>query len=137
VTRSSSVVLDASAAIDALLSRPGSGEWVAERIAGTTRLAAPHLIDFEVVSVLRGVALGGDLTDRRGTDAVADFLRLRIRRYPARSLLDRIWELRHSLTAYDAAYVALAEALEIPLLTTDTHLARAKGHGAEILAYAP
>jgi predicted nucleic acid-binding protein len=134
-TTSSSVVFDASAAIDALLLQPGSGEWVAEQIAGRTRLAAPHLIDLEVISALRGLALSGSLTEPRGADAIGDFLRMRIRRYRAGWFLGRIWELRHGLTAYDAAYVALAETLEIPLVTTDVRLARAKGHRAEILAY--
>jgi predicted nucleic acid-binding protein len=98
-------------------------------------LVAPHVIDTEVASALRGLAIGGGLTGLRGSVALGDFRRLRIRRYPATRLLERIWELRHGLTAYDATYVALAEALDLPLLTTDERLGRTSGHRAKILAY--
>ena len=74
----------------------------------------------------------GEIDDRRGREAMADLADMPIRRYPHDVLLPRVWDLRHNLTAYDAAYVALAEALDAPLVTRDRRLARAAGHGADI-----
>lgn len=132
---SSSVVIDASAAVDFLLSQGDEGDWIAAIVAGSHVVAAPYLIDFEVVSALRGLALGGDVGARRGARALEDFGRLRIRRYPGRRLLQRAWELRGHVGAFDAAYVALAEWLGLPLVTTDRRLARSGGHRAEIIAF--
>jgi len=95
---------------------------------GGDDLAAPHLLDSEVMHVLRGLVLRGALTPAQGTAAVEGFLGLAIERFPADWLRPRIWELRNTLTAYDATYVALAELTGASaLLTTDGRLARAPG----------
>lgn len=99
--------------------------------AGQT-LHAPHLLDVEVAQVIRRYALSGEIDRARGGLALADLADLPLRRYPHDFLLPRIWDLRNNLTAYDAAYVALAEALDAPLLTRDRRLAAAAGHRARI-----
>ncbi len=96
------------------------------------RLAAPALVDLEVVSVLRRASRGGSLEERRAGQALADLLVLPLRRGPHGPLLARIWELRDNLTAYAAAYVAMAEALEAPLLTADARLPHATGIRCEV-----
>jgi predicted nucleic acid-binding protein len=118
------IVLDASAVADALLDAGPRGEWARTEIAAADGLAAPHLLDVEVASVARNRALRREVPRRRASDAVDDLARLRVRRYAATPLLHRIWELSGSLTAYDAVYVALAEALGCALVTTDLRLAR-------------
>lgn len=90
-------------------------------------LEAPHLIDSEVTHVLRRLVTSGQLDHQQGDSAFGAFRQLIIRRRPATHLLDRMWELRHNLSGYDATYVALAESLDEPLLTTDLRLARAPG----------
>jgi predicted nucleic acid-binding protein len=124
------IVLDASAALHLLL-RTERGDWVDERVSGEDR-RVPQLFEYEVVSALRREALGGELTAARQAAALANLASFRIRRYPPQPFLSRIWELRSSLTAYDASYVALAEALEAPLVTADARLARSHGHAAAI-----
>lgn len=126
------IVLDASAALEILLMTP-AGPRVAERLfaAGET-LHAPHLLDVEVVQVLRRYARSGALDPARGMEALEDLTDLPLTRYPHDLFLPRIWELRYNVTAYDAVYVALAEALEAPLLTRDRALASAGGHRARI-----
>lgn len=95
---------------------------------GDEELAAPHLLDSEVVHALRGMVLRRALSDEQGSRALAWLLRLEITRFAADSLRQRMWELRHHLSGYDATYVALAEVLEATsLLTTDARLARAPG----------
>ncbi len=95
-------------------------------------LAAPHLIDVETAQVFRRYARTREIDEGRGREAVADLADLPIRRYPHDILLPRVWDLRHNFTAYDAVYVALAEALDATLVTRDRRLAGAAGHGAEI-----
>jgi predicted nucleic acid-binding protein len=126
------IVLDAGAAVAYLAVEP-AGQWVEEQIHFARVARAPHLIDFEIASALRGLVRRHRLTQRRAVQALLDLNELRLIRYPARDLLDRIWVLRETLTAYDASYVALAELLRIPLVTTDERLARSGGHNAEIL----
>ncbi|MGD0981791.1 MAG: type II toxin-antitoxin system VapC family toxin, partial [Solirubrobacteraceae bacterium] len=110
------IVVDGSAVIDALTARAGSGELRA-RLASED-LHAPTLLDFEVVSTLRGLALGGHLSAPRAADLLSDFDDLPIRRWPfADALRRRAFQLRENLSAYDAAYVALAEVLECALVT--------------------
>jgi predicted nucleic acid-binding protein len=127
------IVIDAAAVVDYLLERNPTGLWVADKLSAARRAHAPHLLDFEVASALRRLSLGRELSVRRGREALEDLRDLRVRRYPAARLLDAIWDLRQTVTAYDAAYIALAEALRLPLVTTDRRLARSTGHTAEIV----
>jgi predicted nucleic acid-binding protein len=129
------IVLDASAVATLLLDLQPEAGWVGTRLRGQTQLCAPHLMDVEVASAIRRRVLQGELTDWRARAAVADLESLPVRRYPMTRLLERIWDLRHNLTAYDAAYVVLAEALDAPFVTTDSALARSSGHRATIEAY--
>lgn len=131
------IVLDASALADFLLVRGARGEWAGARILLADSLHAPHLIDVEVASVVRRRALAREISARRGRLALADLADLRLTRYPATPFLERIWELRANLTVYDASYVALAEALEAPLVTTDGRIASAPGHAAVVEAFCP
>ncbi len=126
------IVVDASAILEVLLSTPDSAR-VAERLfrPGET-LHAPHLLDIEVAQVLRRYALAGELDSVRGLEALEDLLDLPLTRYPHDLLLPRIWELRRNLTAYDGAYVALAEALAAPLVTRDAALASVRVHRARV-----
>lgn len=129
------IVVDASVVVTALADDGPDGDSVRRRLR-SERLAAPHVIDLEVASALRRMAAAGDLEPRRAELAMADLLELRLERVPHRQLLRRCWELRDNLTVYDAAYVALAEALGTKLLTADTRLARAPGSrcAVEVLA---
>ena len=126
------IVVDASAVIEVLLNTP-AGVRVADRLfADGETLHAPHLLDLEVAQVLRRYALSAELDAARGAQALEDLAALPVNRYPHDVLLPRIWELRHTVTAYDAAYVALAEALAAPLVTRDAGLAASRGHAARI-----
>ena len=126
------IVVDASALVELLLDTDEAGAVAARLFESGDSLAAPHLIDVEATQVLRRYAQAGEIDGQRGREAVVDLADMPIRRYPHDVLLPRVWDLRHNLTAYDAAYVALAEALDAPLVTRDRRLARAAGHGAEI-----
>ena len=126
------IVLDASALLELLLVTP-AGVSVAKRIASEREtLHAPQLIDLEVLQVLRRFAASGALDPGRAEQALEDLQSLDLERYPHQPLLDRLWQLRANVTAYDAAYLALAEALLAPLLTFDARLAGAAGHTAQI-----
>jgi predicted nucleic acid-binding protein len=116
------IVLDASAAVSALLN---SGQ--ARRLIAEESLHAPHLVDIEVVSALRRQVAGGALKHDNARRALHAWAELGVIRYAAAPLLDRVWELRTTVTAYDATYVALAEALNCPLVTADSRLSRAPG----------
>lgn len=120
------LVVDASVLAVALADDGRDGDRARARLRGE-HLAAPDLIDLEVTSVLRGQLAGGHLDVRRADLALADLVDLPIQRAPHRPLLPRCWELRANLTVYDAAYVALAEALDADLLTGDVRLAKAPG----------
>ncbi|MGH7126182.1 MAG: type II toxin-antitoxin system VapC family toxin [Stellaceae bacterium] len=95
-------------------------------------LHAPYLLDVEVAQVLRRYAAAGEIDRERGRAALADLADFPLHRYPHAFLLARAWDLRSNLTAYDAIYVALAEALDAPLLTRDQRLAGAAGHHARV-----
>jgi predicted nucleic acid-binding protein len=126
------IVVDASAVLELLLRGP-AWQAVALRIASEEEdLHAPHLLDLEVAQVLRRHAQAGAIDEERGRQALEDLADLDVARHPHDLFLPRIWELRARVTAYDAAYVALAEALAAPLLTLDRRLARAGGHRARI-----
>jgi predicted nucleic acid-binding protein len=126
------IVLDASAAIDWLLQTP-AGKRIENRIYSRTEtLHAPHLLDLEVTQVLRRLVQQGVLPAHRADEALRDLLDLRINRYAHFVLLPRIWQLRQNMSAYDAAYIVLAENLGAALLTRDGRLASASGHKAII-----
>lgn len=121
------IVVDSSAIVDALTGLAGTDEL--RDLLADEELEAPSLLDYEVVSALRGLTLGGHLTATRAEDALTDFEELRLRRWPSSDgLRRRAFQLRDNVSAYDAAYVALAEALECPLLTRDSKLARSCSH---------
>jgi predicted nucleic acid-binding protein len=126
------IVVDASALLEALLRTPAAKVVEDRLFAPHQTLHAPHLLDVEIAQVIRRYAANGEIDGERGRMALADLADLPLRRYPHDFLLPRIWDLRNNLTAYDAAYVALAEALDAPLLTRDRRLAAAAGHRAQI-----
>ena len=126
------IVVDASALLEALLRTPAADSVEDRLFAPGQTLHAPHLLDVEVAQVIRRYAANGEIDGERGRMALADLADFPLRRYPHDFLLPRIWDLRSNLTAYDAAYVALAEALDAPLLTRDRRLAAAAGHRAQI-----
>lgn len=125
------LVVDTSAVIGALTGRPPSGELM-ERLATDSDLSAPHLLDVEFLHALRRLVRDRELSEDRAADARADFAALTITRYEHTLVADRVWELRHSLTAYDATFVALAELLDAPLASFDGRLARASAHHATV-----
>jgi predicted nucleic acid-binding protein len=126
------IVLDASAAIDWLLHTP-AGLQIEQRIyAGNSTVHTVHLLDVEFAQVLRRLVREKRLTAKRAEEAIDDLSALRVTRYAPALLLMRIWQLRQNLSAYDAAYVALAEELNAPLLTRDRKIAQAPGHTAAV-----
>jgi predicted nucleic acid-binding protein len=126
-----SVVVDASAVVAALTERPGA-EPLVDRLTQDGEVYAPHVLDLEFASAVRGLARGGELTES-GAERVLDLYDdLAIQRFAHTGLLRRIWDLGSNLSVYDASYVALAEALRVPLVTADARLTRAPGHLAEI-----
>ncbi|MFN2565152.1 MAG: type II toxin-antitoxin system VapC family toxin [Gemmatimonadaceae bacterium] len=126
------IVTDASVILELLL-RTSAAEAIEARVldAGET-LHAPHLLDVEVAQVLRRYAARGEISAARGRLTLGLLARLPIARYAHEPLLPRVWALRANMTAYDAAYVALAEALGATLLTRDERLASAPGTRAKI-----
>jgi predicted nucleic acid-binding protein len=126
------IVVDASAVLELLL-RTERGIRIAERaLDPRERMHAPHLLDIEVAQTLRRLVLFKELHSARAELALDDYLALVIIRHGHAGLMPRLWQLRATLTAYDAVYVALAEGLGAPLLTCDGKLARAHGHRAVV-----
>ncbi len=126
------IVLDASAAVDWLLQTP-AGQRIENRIYSRNEtLHAPHLLDLEVTQVLRRLVQQGVVPAHRADEAIRDLLDLRVNRYADFVLLPRIWQLRHNFSAYDAAYIVLAEKLGGTLVTRDRRLASPTGHVATI-----
>jgi predicted nucleic acid-binding protein len=121
------IVVDASAAAAALAGDDAQGEAARARLADDPDQHAPALVDVEVVSTVRRLLRVGTIDDARAQQALDDLAAHPVVRYPHVALLPRIWELRHDVTPYDAAYVALAEALGAVLLTADSRLANAPG----------
>ena len=126
------IVVDASALLEVLLNSP-PGERLTQRLRRSEEaLHAPHLIDLEVTQALRRYQAAGEMSPQRAHQALLAFVQMPLERHPHWPFLERIWELRRNLTAYDAAYVALAEALDATLLTCDRALASAPGHRADV-----
>ncbi|MDX2191714.1 MAG: type II toxin-antitoxin system VapC family toxin [Gemmatimonadales bacterium] len=126
------IVVDASAVIELLLRSPVGERVEARLFARRAGLHAPQLLDVEVVQVLRRFEARGEIAASRGTAAVRLLGELPVARHPHAPLLPRLWSLRATMTAYDAAYVALAEALGAVLVTCDARLGRAPGHRAAV-----
>jgi predicted nucleic acid-binding protein len=126
------VVVDASVIVHLILDMPPFAAPIAERLREQERMAAPHLLDAEVASVLRRRVLRGQIHTDDAILALREFFALSIDRYPHTGLLPRAFELRDNATIYDALYLALAEALEAPLLTGDKALAQVPGVEAQV-----
>lgn len=114
------LILDASVVIDLLLHREPFYDRIKLHILSADYLAAPHLLDIEVAQVLRRFVLRGEISSQRAEAAIEDLQDFSIERYPHTRLLRRVFDLRNRLTAYDALYLALAEALNAELLTRDS-----------------
>lgn len=126
------LVVDASAVIAALVDADAEGQWAERLIAGST-LVAPQLMVVEALNILRRLEQAGELTELEAASSQRDLHELPIDLLPVRPFEARIWQLRTNLTCYDAWYVAVAEALELPLATLDRRLARAPGPTCRIL----
>jgi len=126
------IVLDASAAVEVLLQTSAGAPMTSRLLDPEASLHAPHLLDLEVAQVLRRFVMRGEVDPQRAQQALQDFLALPVERYSHDLLLPRVWQLRTNLTAYDAAYVALAEVLGATLLTRDGRISRAPGHSAKV-----
>lgn len=127
------IIVEASAMVHALVAKRANPELLAA--LADEELHAPALLDFEVASALRGHAIAGKLEQARLDEAAEDFSDFRIERYPMTAALGRILDLRHNFTAYDAAYVVLAEALAAPLVTVDEKLTEAEKLGVEVRVF--
>ncbi|MFI7617395.1 type II toxin-antitoxin system VapC family toxin [Nonomuraea terrae] len=125
------IIIDSSAMVEALTGHDADAELIDALRTGPH---APHLLDVEVLSTLRGLVLGGKLGATAAEQARADYLALEITRHGAVGIAERIWELRHNYTASDASYLALAEALDVPLYTCDGKL-DSGGHAADVQVF--
>ena len=126
------IVVDASALVEVLLRTPAANAIEAHMFGARQTLHAPHLLDVEVAHVLRRYAATGEIDGEAGGAALADLMDFPLRRYAHELLLPRVWTLRNNLAAYDGVYVALAEALDAPLLTCDQRLAAAAGRHVRV-----
>ena len=124
-----SLVVDSSVIVAALVDGGPDGSWAQELLIDD--LAAPHLLPVEVANVLRRAAAAGQVSEDVASLAHADLLDLRLELVPYEAVADRVWQLRHNLTAYDAWYVAVAELLDAPLATLDRRLVEAPGPRCE------
>ncbi len=125
-------MLDASAVVEWLLDLPLAPEVTARLTRDDQSLHAPHLLSVEVAQVVRHYVAAGDMSAERGAQALTDLADLDVFHHPHEPLLPTMWRLRSNLSAYDAAYVALALALDAPLLTLDARIAAAPVHGAKV-----
>ena len=126
------IVVDASAMVEVLLQLPAAGRLM-DRIFGSGEsLHAPHLLDVEVAQVVRRYARRGEIPTARGAEAIADLAVMPIARHGHTPLLERVWQLRDNATAYDAVYLACAEALDASLVTRDAALGRVRGSTADV-----
>ena len=121
------IVADASILVEALCGGGSRADHIRDRISDAPQLHVPHVADLEITKAFRRLSARGLLGEGLATSAIAQLRRLPLTRYPHVPFLDRIWELRSAITPYDAAYVALAEAVGVPLITLDARLASAPG----------
>ena len=128
------IVVDASALLEFLLQTPVGTRVEARLFRDEDEIHAPHLVDVEVTQGLRRLVRGGEVSPSRAAEAIADLADLDLHRHPHLDLLARGWVLRENMTAYDAMYVALAEALDTSIVTCDAPLARTPGHRVRIEA---
>lgn len=125
-------MIDASALLEILLRTDLADRLMERAFSGSEQMHAPQLLDIEITQILRRLVLQKEITAARAEQALQDLTDLLIERHDHQALIQRIWQFRDSLSAYDGAYVALAEALAAPLITCDRKLARAHGHRATI-----
>ena len=129
-------VVDVSALVEMLL-HTEIGKRIEARLLGSDdTIHAPHLIEVEAAQALRNLVHRREIPEERAREALADLALLRVIRHPHLDLVPRIWQLKANLTAYDATYVALAEALDLPLVTCDERLSRSPGHDAAVECFA-
>ena len=126
------IVVDASALLEFLLQTSLGARVEARLFRGEDELHAPHLVDVEIAQGLRRLVRTGEVSSGRADQAIADLIDLDLHRHAHLDLLGRVWKLRDNVTAYDAIYVALAEAMEATLVTCDDPLAKTPGHRARI-----
>jgi predicted nucleic acid-binding protein len=121
-----SVVVDSSVVVAALVDTGDSGAW-AEKILELDNLYAPELLRVEAANVLRRLERGKEITEQEANAAFEDLMDLDVELHAFEAFSERVWDLRHNVTSYDGWYVALAEALDLPLATLDTRLVKAEG----------
>ena len=126
------IVIDASALLEFLLQTPLGARVEVRLFRGEDEFHAPHLVDVEVVQGLRRLVRAGEVSSGRAGEAIADLRELDLHRHAHLDLLGRAWKLRDNISAYDAMYVALAEAIDAPIVTCDGPFAKAPGHRARI-----
>lgn len=130
------IALDVSAAADVLLKFEPRASRIRERMRKSEGgIHVPHIFELEVLNTLRRHFLSGNLSEEREAEALEDLSDLKLTRYPHTPFVERIWELKENITAYDASYIALSETLDTPLVTTDGRLARSTGHRARVEFY--
>jgi predicted nucleic acid-binding protein len=128
------IVLDASVVVELLTNRELSHSIRRELVLSGQSFAIPHLVDVEVASALCNLTAGGRIDPHRADEYLHDLAMLPAERFPHSPLFGRVWELRHKFTVYDAVYIALAEAMDVTLYTTDVKLRR--GHRARVIVIA-
>jgi predicted nucleic acid-binding protein len=126
------IVADASAIVEFLLQTPLGARVEARLFQNDDEVHVPHVLDIEVAQALQRLVRSRELSRDRAEEALADLVDLDLQRHPHVDFLHRVWELRENLTAYDAIYVALAEATECPLITCDKPLGSSPGHAAHV-----
>jgi predicted nucleic acid-binding protein len=121
-----SVIIDSSVVVAALVDTGANGAW-AEKILEQDGLYGPELLRVEAANVLRRLERGKEITEQEANAAFEDLMELDVELHAFEPFSERVWQLRHNVTSYDGWYVALAEALDLPLATLDGRLAKADG----------